>query len=150
MGREGACPRMADFLFPETILTPEGDHAASFRIVSVSEADADAAPSFIPHAVGRLESPTDAAAETLALGSVQARFTGAPYDEAWRAAALAKSGLEPGPAFSWVSQHWVHEREALAPQQGGGVKRSGYPGEVLRRTKQKTEIERDAPKATRI
>lgn len=44
----------------QTILTPEGPQAASFRIVSVVQADEDAEPSFTTHAAGRLEMPSDA------------------------------------------------------------------------------------------
>ncbi len=106
----GKTPRMV-----QTILKPEGPRTASFRIVSLFESTDEArAPSFITHAVGRLEAPADHPAESLDIDRQRARFSGEPFDDAWRAAALRKSGLEPGPTFCWVSFHWTNGPEAWA------------------------------------
>ncbi len=99
----------------QTVVSPEGPDAASFRIVGMAQAaDDDAAPSFVTLATGHLESPRDAAAETIDLAAQRGRFAGEPYDEAWRIEALRRSGLEPGPSFRWLVRHWVSETEGLA------------------------------------
>jgi acyl transferase domain-containing protein len=99
----------------QTILTPEGPHAASFRIVSVAPGESDdAEPSFTTHAAGRLEMPSESPAAPVDVEAERARFAGEPRDEAWQAEALRKSGLEPGPTFTWAVLHWTNEREALA------------------------------------
>jgi acyl transferase domain-containing protein len=104
----------------QTILTPEGPHAASFRIVSVMQPRADAEPSFVSHAVGRLELPADADGGAVDAEAARTRFSGAPRDENWQLEALRKSGLEPGPAFLWGTQHWANEREGLADVRAAG------------------------------
>ena len=59
------------------------------------------------------QSPTDAKLEVVDLESIRARFTGEARDAAWRKEALRKSGLEPGPTFSWLVLHWTNPQEAL-------------------------------------
>lgn len=98
----------------QTILTPEGPQAASFRIVSVVQADEEAEPSFTAHAAGRLEMPADTEGEPIDLADQRACFTGEPFDDAWRAEALRKSGLEPGPTFTWTLLHWTNEGDTFA------------------------------------
>ena len=102
----------------QTILTPEGDNAAAFRIVSLDGDGSDDEPSFTTHAVGRLEAPAAAAPPVIDIPAQQARFTGPPFDDAWRTEALRKSGLEPGPSFCWAKLHWCHEQDALAELRG--------------------------------
>ena len=98
----------------QTILTPEGDKAAGFRIVSLDGDGSDGEPSFTTHAVGRLEAPAAGTPQALDVAAQRARFTDPPFDDAWRAEALRKSGLEPGPSFCWAKLHWCHEQDALA------------------------------------
>jgi acyl transferase domain-containing protein len=98
----------------QTVLTPEGPNAASFRIVSVTQPTADAEPSFTTLARGRLETPHHMAAEQIDVAAERNRFAGQPYDEQWRIEALAKSGLEPGPGFLWLHNHWVGGQQGLA------------------------------------
>ena len=95
----------------QTILTPEGPKAATFRIVSLTDNETE--PSFTVHAAGRLEAPAETAGQTLDRAAQQARFAGEPRDEAWQAEALRKSGLEPGPTFSWTRLHWATELATL-------------------------------------
>jgi acyl transferase domain-containing protein/NADPH:quinone reductase-like Zn-dependent oxidoreductase/acyl carrier protein len=98
----------------QTVISPEGPDAASFRIVGVTQAADDAAPCFSTLATGRLESPRNTAAEAVDLAAQRSRFAGEPYDEAWRIDAMRRSGLEPGPSFRWLVRHWVGENEGLA------------------------------------
>ena len=98
----------------QTVLSPEGPHAASFRIVGVAQAADDAAPSFVTLATGHLESPREATGETIDLAVERSRFGGTPYDEASRTEALRRSGVAAGPAFRWLSDHWVSQNEGLA------------------------------------
>ena len=98
----------------QTILTPEGPQAASFRIVSMAQTASDGELSFVVHATGRLEAPTVAVHDPIDLEAERARFRGEPRDDAWRTEALRKSGIEPGPTFSWIPLHWVHEQDAFA------------------------------------
>ena len=81
----------------QTILTPEGDNAAAFRIVSLDGDGSDDEPSFTTHAVGRLEAPAAAAPPVIDIAAQQARFTGPPFDDAWRIEALRKIGLGTRP-----------------------------------------------------
>jgi len=99
----------------QTVLTPDGPRAASFRIVSMDqEDDGPDGPSFITHATGRLEAPSDAVPGDVDLVADQARFPGDPFDDEWRAQAARRSKLEYGPTFCWAKGHWVLERDALA------------------------------------
>ncbi len=104
----------------QTILSPEGPQTAQFRIVSLKETD-DGEPAFVTHAAGRVEAPS-APGEPIDLAAQRARFTGESRDDAWRVEALRKSGLEPGPTFSWTPLHWVQEHDVMAevrePQPG--------------------------------
>jgi len=97
----------------QTILTFEGAQAASFRVVSVNQADLDADPSFTTHAVGRLEAPSNEKGEPFDLEQQRENSPGEGYDDEWRAEALGKSGLVYGPTFCWCLTHWAHEGEAL-------------------------------------
>ncbi len=97
----------------QTIITSDGPKAASFRIVSLSADESSDEATFTTHAVGRLEQPSEEHAAGIDIERERSRFTGEAFDDAWRAEALRKSGLEPGPSFSWVSQHWVSDRDAL-------------------------------------
>lgn len=98
----------------QTILTPQGDSAASFRIVSLDEDATDEACSFTTHALGRLEKPAVRRMVAVDVEAQRARFAGSPFDDAWRAEALRKSGLDPGPSFCWVPLHWLDEQDAWA------------------------------------
>ena len=64
-----------------------------------------------PSAISR--QPTDAKSDVVDLEAIRARFTGEARDAAWREEALRKSGLEPGPTFSWLVLHWTNPQEAL-------------------------------------
>jgi acyl transferase domain-containing protein/NAD(P)-dependent dehydrogenase (short-subunit alcohol dehydrogenase family) len=97
----------------QTVVSPEGPNAAAFRIASAGIAADGAASAFVTHAVGRLERAPAGVAALVDLAELRARFPGAPRDDAWRIDALRKSGLEPGPTFSWMPLHWVHGGEAL-------------------------------------
>jgi NADPH:quinone reductase-like Zn-dependent oxidoreductase len=96
----------------QTILSPEGPQTAQFRVVSLKETD-DGEPVFVTHAAGRVEAPA-APGDPVDMEAQRARFTGEPRDDAWRVEALRKSGLEPGPTFSWTPLHWVQQHDALA------------------------------------
>ncbi len=116
----------------QTVVTPDGPAAASFRIASLVPTDSGE-PSFTVHASGRLEATAAPAENTVDLNAEQARFTGEPRDEAWQAEALRKSGLEPGPTFTWNPLHWVQEGEVLAevraPRDGDRVEQyQVHPG----------------------
>lgn len=104
----------------QTILTPEGDAAATFKVVSWSNDDSEEPTSFTTHATGRLVAPTEieTAVQALDLTSQRAQFTDAPFDEAWHLEAQRKSGLEYGPSFRWVPLHWLHEQTALGQVRG--------------------------------
>jgi NADPH:quinone reductase-like Zn-dependent oxidoreductase/acyl carrier protein len=97
----------------QTIITPQGEDAASFRIVSFNENESDREPSYKTHAVGCLEKPSEATVAPLDIDAQRSRFDGMPFDDAWRIEALRKSGLQPGPSFCWVLFHWVNEQDAL-------------------------------------
>ena len=98
----------------QTIVSPEGPGAASFRIVAVAQPDADTEPTFTTLATGHLEAPRNDAPPTIDLETQRGRFTAPPHDEAWRIEALGKSGITPGPSFRWMQFHWVTESEGLA------------------------------------
>ncbi len=102
----------------QTILTPHGDEAAAFRIVSFDGENADEELRFKTHAVGRLEKPAGAAAAAIDVEAQRARFTDPPLGRRVALEALRKSGLEPGPSFCWVPLHWLHERDALGQVRG--------------------------------
>jgi acyl transferase domain-containing protein len=97
----------------QTVVTPEGPHAASIRVVRVAAGDRENEPEFVTHAAGHIEAPTDTKMKVIDVDSLRARFTGEPRDRAWRKEALRKSGLEPGPTFSWLDLHWTNPDEAL-------------------------------------
>ncbi|MGO9112136.1 MAG: SDR family NAD(P)-dependent oxidoreductase [Thermoguttaceae bacterium] len=96
----------------QTIVAPEGPQAASVRIVSLAAGDGESEPAFAAHAMGRLAT-TDAKLQVVDLEAVRARFTGEARDNEWRKEALRKSGIEPGPTFSWVDLHWTNAQEAF-------------------------------------
>jgi acyl transferase domain-containing protein len=96
----------------QTILTPQGDKAAGFRIVSLAGDGADGEPSVTTHAIGRLEAPSGAAPPGLDIPAQQARFTDPPFDDAWRVEAQRKSGLTYGPSFCWIPLHWLDDQDA--------------------------------------
>ncbi|MBT7164723.1 MAG: type I polyketide synthase, partial [Victivallales bacterium] len=100
----------------QTVLTPDGPGAATFRIVSMTQTDDDEPDetSLITHATGRLEAPSNSVPGNVDLRAEQARFPGDPFDDEWRTQAARRSKLEYGPTFCWVKGHWVQEREALA------------------------------------
>jgi acyl transferase domain-containing protein/NADPH:quinone reductase-like Zn-dependent oxidoreductase/acyl carrier protein len=98
----------------QTLLSPESDGTASFRVVGLAEAAADAAPSFVTLATGELEAPREGAAEAIDLARERSHFAGAPYDETWQTEALRRSGEELGSAFRWLARHWVGRNEGLA------------------------------------
>ena len=96
----------------QTVVVPEGPAAAAVRIVRLAD-DGKSYPEFVTHAVGRIEAPADNKLQTVDLDSIRARFTGDARDTAWRKEALGKSGLEPGPTFSWLVLHWTNPQDAL-------------------------------------
>jgi acyl transferase domain-containing protein len=97
----------------QTILTGDGDNAASFRIVSRAGDDDGGEPSFTTHAAGRIEAPAGESPAAIDIAAQRARFASEPRDAAWQAEALRKSGLEPGPTFCWIDWHWLQARDAL-------------------------------------
>ena len=97
----------------QTIIAPEGPQAAAVRIAGLAAGDEGSEPEFITFALGHIELPADAKAEIVDLASIRARFSGEARDSEWRKAALRKSGLEPGPTFSWLVLHWTNPAEAL-------------------------------------
>jgi acyl transferase domain-containing protein len=97
----------------QTVVTPEGPHAASIRVVRIATSEAESEPEFATHAVGHIEAPTEIKLQVVDVASLRARFTGEARDSAWRKEALRKSGLEPGPTFSWLDLHWTNPDEAL-------------------------------------
>jgi acyl transferase domain-containing protein len=98
----------------QTVLTPQGDHAAAFRILSLDgDGSDDEQPSFTTHALGRLEVPAGSPATRLDIAAQRARFTEPALDDAWRIEAQRKSGLEYGPAFCWFPFHWLCGQDAL-------------------------------------
>jgi acyl transferase domain-containing protein/NAD(P)-dependent dehydrogenase (short-subunit alcohol dehydrogenase family) len=97
----------------QTILSPEGRGAASFRIVSVTRPDRDAEPTFTTLAAGRLEAPRETAADAIDIDARRGCFAGQPRDEQWQTETLRKSGLEFGPGFRWCAHHWVNGNEGL-------------------------------------
>ncbi len=109
----------------QTIVTPEGSQAAAVRIVHLGAGDGGApgrVPStlgggreseFATHAIGHIEAPTDTKIEVVDLESIRGRFTGEAHDAEWRKEALRKSGLEPGPTFSWFVLNWTNPQEGL-------------------------------------
>jgi acyl transferase domain-containing protein/acyl carrier protein len=97
----------------QTIVTPEGPQAAAIRMVRLAAGDGKTEPEFVTHAVGHIEAPTDAKMQVVDLEAIRGRFTGEARDTEWRKEALRKSGLEPGPTFSWLVLHWTNPTEAL-------------------------------------
>jgi len=102
----------------QTVVVREGPREASFQILSMKESSSDEPPSFVLHAAGRLEAPEAADDGRMDLAAERALFTGEARDEAWTAEALRKSGLEPGPTFSWTRFHWIEGPEAMAELRG--------------------------------
>ncbi len=97
----------------QTVVTPEGLHAASIRVVRIAAGDGESEPEFATHAIGHIEAPPEVKMPVVDLASLRTRFTGEARDRAWRKEALRKSGLEPGPTFSWLDLHWTNSHEAL-------------------------------------
>lgn len=98
----------------QTVLSPEGPSAASFRIVNVVQADGGDEPSFSTLAMMRLQAPRETAAVARDLAADRRRFQGEPHDETWQIEALRKSGVEPGPGFLWSQRFWIDGSEALS------------------------------------
>ncbi len=98
----------------QTVVTRESPQEASFQVLSMKETEPGEDPTFVLHAVGRLQAPGDEVPGTLDVKAERALFRGEGRDDAWRMDALRKSGLEPGPTFSWIPLHWVEGQEALA------------------------------------
>jgi acyl transferase domain-containing protein len=100
----------------QTILTPQEERAATFRIVSLEDDSEDESaagePTFQTHAMGRLEAPRAEMAAAVDVAAQQARFSGPGYDDAWRIEAERKSGLDYGPSFCWTPVHWKDNEEA--------------------------------------
>lgn len=107
----------------QTILSADGPGAESFRIVSIIAGDGE--PEVHAHAVGRCKQTETNAPGTIDLAAEQARFAGEGFDAAWRAEALRKSGLEPGPGFSWIERHWADEHGAFGQMRPPGDGDSG-------------------------
>jgi NADPH:quinone reductase-like Zn-dependent oxidoreductase len=103
----------------QTVLTPQGDNAAAFRILSLDgDGSDDERPSFTTHAMGYMEVPADIPATRLDIALQRARFTEPARDDAWRVEAQRKSGLEYGPAFCWFPFHWLCGQDALGQIRG--------------------------------
>jgi NADPH:quinone reductase-like Zn-dependent oxidoreductase len=101
----------------QTIVAPQGETMATFRIVSLEDEEGEAGDgefAFKTHAMGQLELPTADSPPPLDIAAQRARFSGSAYDDAWRTEAVRKSGLEYGPSFCWISAHWCDGREAWA------------------------------------
>jgi acyl transferase domain-containing protein len=98
----------------QTILSPSGPSAASFRIVSVTMPKGDEEPVFTTLATGRLEAPRGVVTESIDVDLHRSRFSGEMRDEQWQAEAMRKSGLEPGATFCWIRRHWVNPSAGFA------------------------------------
>ena len=98
----------------QTIVSPDGPSAASFRIVSVTQPDPEAEPTFTTLATGRLEAPRAQVEVPFDLEAERSRLNVEPRDEQWQLDALRKSGLTPGPTFHWTPRHWSTDGEGLA------------------------------------
>ncbi|MFV1966601.1 MAG: SDR family NAD(P)-dependent oxidoreductase, partial [Pirellulaceae bacterium] len=98
----------------QTVVSSEGPGTASFRIVSANDTDAETAPSFTTHAMGRLEATNGDGEPVIDLNAQRQRYTGEPYDDEWRTRALHVCGVDPGPTFDWMTAHWRNDNEALA------------------------------------
>lgn len=101
----------------QTVVTTERFGSAQFRIVSPAGDDDAHANFFSTHASGRLRLDMEAAKRALDgridLAGLRSRFGGEPYDDAWRSGLLQKSGMQMGPAFTWVVEHWRNDLEVL-------------------------------------
>jgi malonyl CoA-acyl carrier protein transacylase len=103
----------------QTILTPQGDKAATFRIVSFDDesGDDEAAnpePVFKTHAVGRLEAPT---ARWPRSSTSKHNRPASPIRRWMTPGASRRSAnrdLEYGPSFCWVPLHWLNGQDAWA------------------------------------
>ena len=98
----------------QTIVTPEAEQGASFRVVSWQEEEGGDDPTFTIHATGKLKATTEPAPPTIDLATDRARFTGDAFDEAWHIEATLKSGLQYGPSFRFSDRHWVDGNEAIS------------------------------------
>ena len=98
----------------QTVVTPEGQQGASFRVVSWQDEEGSDEPTFTVHATGKLKATTEPAPPTIDLATDRARFTGDAFDEAWHIEATLKSGLQYGPAFRFSDRHWVDGNEAIS------------------------------------
>jgi myxalamid-type polyketide synthase MxaB len=78
----------------QTIVTPEAEQGASFRVVSWQDEEGSDEPTFTVHATGKLKATTEPAPPTIDLATDRARFTGDAFDEAWHIEATLKSGTK--------------------------------------------------------
>lgn len=99
----------------QTLVSNDGGAAYRFRIMSM-EAQEEGEPIFTAHAEGRLRQLRSGeldGVEGFNPSETKQRFHGPALDEEWRAEALRRSGLEPGPQFKWLTLHWVEGQEAF-------------------------------------
>lgn len=68
----------------QTVVTPEGLHAASIRVVRIAAGDGESEPEFATHAIGHIEAPPEVKMPVVDLASLRTRFTGEARDRAWR------------------------------------------------------------------
>jgi myxalamid-type polyketide synthase MxaB len=101
----------------QTVLTPQADGTTKFQIASLEGTGPTEEPGWTIHAAGRLRhyeaANTMRNGRTNDLAEERKRFTGEPFDHAWRANALRASGLEPGPTFCWIDLHWIEDGHTL-------------------------------------
>lgn len=101
----------------QTVVTREGVGSASFKVVSLIEADGESPPYFVTHASGRMRLDMDAARiaqqTSFDIDRQRQRFTEPSYDDAWRTEMLRKSGMVLGSGFTWVTEHWRAGAETL-------------------------------------
>ena len=98
----------------QTVIVTESTSSASFKIISLVEESSGEAY-FITHAVGKLRKQREAAITEVVFDAAeqQTRIGGEAYDDTWRTDKLRRSGLTPGPQFTWITSHWMNERETL-------------------------------------
>jgi len=98
----------------QTVISPDGPSAASFRIVCVTRSDPQADPVFLTLVSGRLEAPREAGLKPVDTESERTSYTNAPRDGQWILESLQRAGLQPGPTFLWAKRFWYTHTTGLA------------------------------------
>ena len=112
----------------QTVLKQEGEGKTSYRVFSLSN-KRPGKPSFATHSFGSLvAAPADSVPSdepTLDVERERSQFTGRAFGSEQRMKVLHASGMEPGPTFQWIEEHWVEGNEVLGrmrePQPADGA-----------------------------